>query len=156
MIKQYFKKILFTLGSIANYFLLMFILVFIFHSVLGKVFSELVTTLIYALLALIIDLVIVCIIRYRSLRIKADTQNTPSFFHIIKSSDNIAHTLAFISVLLPFFVFIAVVENTPLLPAFFATIILLCILGLIFLAVNALMWFIVYKTYVHKSIRVNN
>ncbi len=145
MIKLYFKKILVTLGFIANYFLLVFILAFVWNLVLRNTFSELVNTLILAILALVLNVVIVFIMRYKSLQHKTDTLNNVSFLNIIKSSYNIVHTLAFISILFPFFVSIAIVENTPLLPLVVGTIILLFACGLIFLTVNALVWSIVHK-----------
>ena len=152
MIKLYFKKILATLGFIANYFLLVFILAFVWNLVLRNTFSELASTLILAILALVLNVVIVCIMRYKSLYHKTYTLNNRSYFSIIKSSDNIVHTLAFISILLPFFVSIAIVVNTPLLPLVVGTILLLFACGLIFFAVNALMLNIVYKLFMCKNI----
>ncbi len=152
MIKLYFKKILVTLGFIANYFLLVFILTFVWNLVLRNTFSELVNILILAILTLVLNFVFVCIMRYKSLHHKTDALNNHSFFSIIKSRDNIVHTLAFISILLPFFVSIAIVENTPLLPLVVGIMLLLFACGLIFLAVNALMWSIVYKLFMCKNI----
>ena len=102
MIKLYFKKILVTLGFIANYFLLVFILAFVWNLFLRDTFSELVNTLIHAILALILNFVFVCSMRYKSLHRKSDALNQHSFFSIIKLRDNIVHTLAFISILLLF------------------------------------------------------
>ena len=153
MIKLYFKKILFTLGFIATYLLLVFILAFVWNLILRNTFSELVNTLIHAILALILNLVIVCVMRYKNLHNKTDLLNSHSFFSIIKSIDNIVHTLSFISLLLPFFVSIAIVKNTPLLPLVVGTILLLVACGLIFLSINALMWNIVYKLFMNKNIK---
>ena len=152
MIKLYFKKILVTLGFIANYFLLVFILAFVWNLVLRNTFSELVNTLILAILALVLNFVFVCIMRYKSLHHKTDALNNHSFFSIIKSRDNIIHMLAFISILLPFFVSIAIVENTPLLPLVVGTMLLLLICGLLFMIINALMWSIVFKLFMCKNI----
>ena len=55
------------------------------------------------------------------------------------------------SLLLPFFVSIAIVENTPLLPLVVGTMLLLLACGLIFLTVNALMWRTVYKLFTCKN-----
>jgi len=90
--------------------------------------------------------------RYKSLHHKTDTLNNHSFFSIIKSRDNIIHILAFISILLPFFVSIAIVENTPLLPLVVGTMLLLLICGLLFMIINALMWSIVFKLFMCKNI----
>ena len=152
MIKLYFKKILFTLGFITNYFLLVAILAFTSHLIFRDAFSELVNTIIHAILALVLNFVIVCVIRYKSLHYNTDRLNNFSFFSIIKSRDNIVHTLAFISILLPFFVSIAIVENTPLLPLVIGTIILLFACGLIFITVNTLMWSIICKIFKRKNI----
>lgn len=152
MIKLYFKKILSTLGFIANYFLSVFILAFVWHLVFRNTFSELASTLIHAILALVLNVVIVCIMRYKSLHYETDTLNNLSFFSIIKLRDNIVHTLAFISLLLPFFVSIAIAENTTLLPFVVGTMLLLFLCGLIFLTANALMWSIVYKLFMCKNI----
>ncbi len=155
MIKLYFKKILFTLGFIGNYFLLLFIIAFIWNLVLRNTFSESVNTLILAILALISNFVFVCIMRYKKLYHKTDVLNNHSFFITIKSRDNIVHTLAFVSILLPFFVSIAIVENTPLLPLVVGTIILLFVCGLIFWVLNALMWSIVYKLLKCKNLKTD-
>ncbi len=152
MIKLYFKKILVTLGFIANYFLLVFILAFVWNLVLRNTFSELVNTLILAILALVLNFVFVCIMRYKSLLHKTVALNNHSFFSIIKSRDNIIHILAFISILLPFFVSIAIVENTPLLPLVVGTMLLLLICGLLFMIINALMWSIVFKLFMCNNI----
>ena len=151
MTKLYFKKILVTFGFIANYFLLVFIIAFVWNLVLRNTFSELVSTLIHAILALVLNFVIVCIMRYKSLYNKMDALNNQSFFNILKSRDNIIHTLAFISMLLPFLVSIAIVENTPLLPLVVGTILLLFANSLIFLLVNALIWSIAYKLFMYKN-----
>ena len=151
MIKLYFKKILVTLGFIANYFLLVFILAFVWNLFLRNTFTELVNTLI-PILALVLNFVFVCIMRYKSLHHKTDALNNHSFFSIIKSRDNIIHILAFISILLPFFVSIAIVENTPLLPLVVGTMLLLLICGLLFMIINALMWSIVFKLFMCKNI----
>ena len=156
MIKLYFKKILVTLGFIANYFLLVFILAFVWNLVLRNTFSELVNTLIHAILALVLNFVFVCIMRYKSLHHKTDALNNISFLknfiNIFKSKDNIVHALAFISILLPFFVFIAIAEKTPLVPLVVGTIALLFICGMMFLILNALMWSIAHKLVMSKKI----
>ncbi|MBQ3052537.1 MAG: hypothetical protein IJD55_02425 [Clostridia bacterium] len=90
--------------------------------------------------------------RYKSLHYETDTLNNLTFFSIIKSRDNIVHTLAVISLLLPFFVSIAIVENTPLLPFVVGTMLLLLICGLLFMIINALMWSIVFKLFMCKNI----
>ena len=79
MIKLYFKKILVTLGFIANYFLLVFILAFVWNLFLRDTFSELVNTLILTILALVLNFVFVCIMRYKSLHNKTDALNNHSF-----------------------------------------------------------------------------
>ena len=152
MIKLYFKKILVTLGFIVNYFLLVFILAFVWNLFLRNTFTELVNTLIHAILALVLNFVFVCIMRYKSLHYETDTLNNLTFFSIIKSRDNIVHALAVISLLLPFFVSIAIVENTPLLPLVVGTMLLLLICGLLFMIINALMWSIVFKLFMCKNI----
>ncbi len=149
MIKLYFKKLLFTMGFLINYFLSVFIIGYAWHLIFRDMFSELVNTFIIAILALALDFGIICIMRYKNLYHKTDVIKILSFWrnfiNIFKSRDNIVHTLAFISILLPFCVFITVVEKTPLLPLVVGTIILLFACGLIFLIVNALIWSIVHQ-----------
>ncbi len=156
MIKLYFKKLLFTMGFFVTFFLFIFIIAFVWHLFFGNTFSELNGTLIYAILALVLNFTVVCVMRYERLSHKTETLKNLSFFKILfsvlKSRENIVHTVAFISLLLPFFVSIAKNENTPFLPLVFGTVFLLLICGLIFLMVNALMWSIVHKLAVRKYI----
>ncbi len=156
MIKLYLKKLLFTIGFFITYFLFIFIIAFVWLLVFGNTFSELTGTLIYATLALVLNFTVVCVMRYERLSHKTETIINLSFFKILfsifKSKDNIVHTVAFISLLLPFFVTIAKNENTPFIPLVIGTVILLFVCGLIFMTVNALLWSIVHKLAVRKYI----
>lgn len=156
MLKLYCKKIVFTIGFIAGFFIIAGVLSFITYLLFKDLFTGTARTITFAILALAFDFWIVCRMRYKNLYHKTDVIKNLSFWkafiNIFKSKDNLVHAFAFISILLPFFVTIAVSEKTPLLPSVVGMIFLLFSCGLIFLIVNTLIWSIVYKLIGHKSL----
>ena len=137
MIKLYFKKILVTLGFIANYVLLVFILAFVLHLVFRYMFSEIVRTFIIAIVALILNFVIVCKKRCRNLYHETEMIQISfwkNFIRIFKSKDSILHAFAFLTIALPFLVSIGVAVKTPVLPLVVGTIILFFVCGNVFLS----------------------
>ncbi|MBQ9978071.1 MAG: hypothetical protein IJP21_05710 [Clostridia bacterium] len=155
MLKLYFKKLFLTLCFIVNYFLLVGIIAFVWYLFLKDMFSETTTTAIVGILALWADLGIVVAIRYKGLSNKAilteDLSFGRNFINILKSKDNLVHTLAFLSMLLPFCVTIAINQNTPFLTLVIGTIFLLLINGFVFLMVNTLLWTIAHMLIHHRN-----
>ena len=106
-----------------------------------------------AVLALISDFAIVCAMRSHRLSRKnsmeAFSTDTFSFgnrfINVLKSKDNITHLIAFLSILTPVFVTVAVMEKTPFIPLVVGTLILLLCCGVLFLTVNTLLWCILYE-----------
>lgn len=150
MFKLYFKKIFSTLGFIVNYFLLCGIIFFTWYFLLsGNKFYSATRTTIFAILALLFDLLVVGIIRYKSVCDKICPIKYSGFwktyFTILKSEESRTHIFAVISILLPFFVAVAVSIETPLLPLIVGTIILMLLSVLVFLAINTFIWNIVYR-----------
>lgn len=158
MFKLYLKKIFSTLGFVVNYFLLCGIIFFTWYFFLsGDKFYSATRTTIFAILALLFDLLVVGIIRYKSV---GDT-NCPikyssfwkTYFTILKSEDSRAHLFAVVSLLIPFFVAVAVSIETPLLPLIVGTIILILLSVLAFLAINTFIWNIVYRLVSSESFK---
>lgn len=149
MLKLYFKKLFFTIIFIINFFVLAGALAFVWHLIFRYRFPEPARTIIIVILAIILDFGIVCRMRYKKCKKSYVETN---FINIIKSKDGMVHLLAFISIFLPFFVSIAVIEKTPVLPLIVGTIILLVFCGLIFFIVNSLLWFAVHKFIRYKRV----
>lgn len=158
MFKLYFKKIFSTLGFVVNYFLLCGIIFFTWYFFLsGDKFYSATRTTIFAILALLFDLLVVGIIRYKNVCDKICPIKYSSFwktyFTILKSEDSRAHIFAVVSILLPFFVAVAVSIETPLLPLIVGTIILILISVLVFLTINTFIWNIVYRLVSSESFK---
>lgn len=149
MLKLYFKKLFFTVIFIIDFFVLAGVLAFVWHLIFRYRFPEPARTIIIVILAIILDFGIVCRMRYKKCKRSYVETN---FINIIKSRGSIIHLLAFISIVLPFFVSIAVIEKTPVLPLIVGTVILLVFWGLIFFIVNSLLWFAVHKFIRYKRI----
>ncbi len=150
MFKLYFKKIFSTLGFVVNYFLLFGIIGVTWYFLLsGNKFYSATRTTIFAILALLFDLLVVGIIRYKSVCDKICPIKYSGFwktyFTILKSEESRAHVFAVVSILLPFFVAVAVSIETPLLQFIVGTIILILLSVLVFLAINTFIWNIVYR-----------
>lgn len=158
MFKLYLKKIFSTLGFVVNYFLLCGIIFFTWYFLASgnKVYSATRTTL-FAILALLFDLLVVGIIRYKSVCDKICPIKYSGFwktyFTILKSEESRAHIFAVVSILLPFFVAVAVSIETPLLPLIVGTIILILVSVLVFLAINTFIWNIVYRLVSSESFK---
>ncbi|MBR6572206.1 MAG: hypothetical protein IKK77_00605 [Clostridia bacterium] len=149
MFKLYFKKIFTTLGFVVNYFLLCGIMGVIRYFLSGNTTFPTTYTALFAIVTLIFDLLIVGIIRYKSVCDKSCPIKYSGFwktyFTILKAEESRAHLFAVVSILLPFFVAIAVSIETPLLPLIVGTIILILLSVLAFLAINTFIWNIVYR-----------
>lgn len=153
MLKLYFKKLFFTILFFLGFFLLGFPIIYTWYWLLPYKPLEIVRTIAVPILALVSDFAIVCAMRSHNLShtnymeaFEADTFSFwKNFISILKSRDNIVHLLAFLSILLPFFVSIAVMEKTPFIPLVVGTLILLLCCGVLFLTVNTLLWCILYE-----------
>ena len=153
MLKLYFKKLCFTLLFFVNFLWLVYILMYAWYWLLPYKPLENFRDVSVAVLALISDFAIVCAMRSRRLSHKnfmqafsADTDTFGKrFINILKSKDNITHLIAFLSILTPFFVTVAVMEKTPFIPLVVGTLILLLCCGVLFLTVNTLLWCILYE-----------
>ena len=153
VLKLYFKKLFFTILFIVNFFLLAYAIILAWYWLLPYKPLEIFRTISVTVLALVSDFAIVCAMRSRRLSHKnfmqafsADTDTFGKrFINILKSKDNITHLIAFLSILTPFFVTVAVMEKTPFVPLVVGTLILLLCCGVLFLTVNTLLWCILYE-----------
>ncbi len=166
MVKLYLKKLLSSFLFVVIFFLFLLVVSFAWmhadsaiKSFLGITIPDAVSYCIILILTLVLDLVGVYFLRIDSLRYKeifkkAHEKETHSFSKdfvgTLKSADNIVHTIAFLSLNLPFNLLITISANTPILPLIAGTLALLVVNGLLFSIINTFVWCLVHRNWLRK------
>ena len=145
MIKNYFKNLL----TIIIYLMSLVVLVFVFAFLMAllKISWYNPDYLLGNLIVVFVCFLIACVSIFIR-RIKKCNNSPTNFRNYIldklKSKDNLTAILAWQTILVPFQVVIAILENTPFLPLIVGTIILIIASTLLIEMINTIIWSIVF------------
>lgn len=145
MIKSYFKNLL----TIIIYLISLVVLVFVFAFLMAllKISWYNPDYVLGNLIVLFVCLLIACVSIFIK-RIKKCNNSPTNFRNYIidklKSKENLTSILAWQTILIPFQVMIAILENTPFLPLIVGTVILIIASTLLIEIINTIIWSIVF------------
>lgn len=166
MLKHYFKKLLNTLlFLIACYTYIAaaeyawYYIGTLLQELLSITFPRAVNLAMGILLAGSLTVVMVYFMRHESVAYKSKYKKAHAegpvsfqkdFVSTFISADNVLHTAAFLTLLLPILILIGTSANTPILLRIVGILLLLAVGGALFAAVNTLMWCLVHKKWLEK------
>lgn len=166
MLKHYFKKLLNTfLFLIACYTYIAtaeyawYYIGTLLQESLSMTFPRAVNLAMGILLAGSLTVVMVYFMRHESVAYKSEYKKAHAegvvsfqkdFVCTFTSADNVIHTAAFLTLLLPILIFLSTSVNTPVVLRIVGILLLLAVGGAVFAVVNTLMWCFVHKKWLEK------
>lgn len=157
MFGQYLKKLCSSLFFLVIFFLFLIVVDFLWAQLITALHLNLGlnwNAVIIVIITLLIELLAVYVIRidsrdsqeeYKRIYKNGSVPFSYDFWNTFTSRDNIIHTIAFNTLLLPFILMIGIGNKFPVISVVLGTVILLLISAVLFSTISTLVWCIVHK-----------